>query len=177
MCFCFCIRLLRFFMWENIAMVLSTTISHTTSPQKLRIQQCTFCCQFFPITFINLMAKVNCLQISKNIFLTLGISVWPKIHFNALLRWKTEGVMKNIPLSFWSQLRWGWLPGGFDLHGFFKGIYKVRHCLLLDKMSSDVEPAPYQWWLRSYFSGRVQHIKMRDCVSRDILVRRCFGIP
>jgi hypothetical protein len=46
---------------------------------------------------------------------------------------------------------------------------RVRHCLLLDKMSSDVEPARCQW-LRSYFSDRSQRIRMGDCVSRDFLV-------
>jgi hypothetical protein len=40
----------------------------------------------------------------------------------------------------------------------------VRHCLLfLFKISGDVEPARYQW-LRSYFSGRIQRIRMGDCV-------------
>jgi hypothetical protein len=44
----------------------------------------------------------------------------------------------------------------------------------LNKMSSDVEPARCQW-MRSYFSGRIQRIRMGDCVSRDILVTS--GVP
>jgi hypothetical protein len=39
----------------------------------------------------------------------------------------------------------------------------VRLCLFLYKISSDVEPARCQW-LRSYFSGRIQRIRMGDCV-------------
>jgi hypothetical protein len=35
---------------------------------------------------------------------------------------------------------------------FSKAFNRVRHCLLLEKMSSDVGPA-YCQWLRSYFSG------------------------
>jgi hypothetical protein len=53
-------------------------------------------------------------------------------------------------------------------------IDKVRHRLLLDKMSTDVEPSRCQW-LVSYFSGRIQRVRMGDCVSRDILVTS--GVP
>jgi hypothetical protein len=49
---------------------------------------------------------------------------------------------------------------------FSKAFDKVRHRLLLDKMSTGVEPSRCQW-LGSYFSG--------DCVSRDILVTS--GVP
>jgi hypothetical protein len=35
---------------------------------------------------------------------------------------------------------------------FSKAFDRVRHCLLLDKMFNDIEPAHSQW-LRSYFSG------------------------
>jgi hypothetical protein len=52
---------------------------------------------------------------------------------------------------------------------FSKAFDKVRHCLLLATMSSDVEPARCQR-LRSYFFGTVQRIRMGDCVSREILV-------
>jgi hypothetical protein len=52
---------------------------------------------------------------------------------------------------------------------FSKAFDKVRHRLLLDKMSTDVEPFRCQW-LGSYFSGRIQRVRMGDCVSRDILV-------
>jgi hypothetical protein len=55
-----------------------------------------------------------------------------------------------------------------------KAFDKVRHRLLLDKMSTDVEPSRCQW-LGSYFSGRIQCIKMGDCVSKDILVTS--GVP
>jgi hypothetical protein len=47
----------------------------------------------------------------------------------------------------------------------------VRHRLLLDKMSTDVEPSRCQW-MGSYFSGRIQRVRMGDCISRDIL-----GVP
>jgi hypothetical protein len=51
---------------------------------------------------------------------------------------------------------------------FSKAFDKMRHRLLLDKMSTDVETSRCQW-LGSYFSGR-KRVKMGDCVSRDILV-------
>jgi hypothetical protein len=57
---------------------------------------------------------------------------------------------------------------------FFKVFEKVRHRLLLDKMSSNVEPSRCQR-LGSYFSGRIQRVKMGGCVSRDILVTS--GVP
>jgi hypothetical protein len=41
-------------------------------------------------------------------------------------------------------------------------------------MSTDVEPFRCQW-LGSYFSGRIQRVKMGDCVSRDNLVTS--GVP
>jgi hypothetical protein len=56
---------------------------------------------------------------------------------------------------------------------FAKAFDRVRHCLLLDKMFSDVEPACCQW-LRSYSSGRIQCIRMGDCFSRDILITQDF---
>jgi hypothetical protein len=52
---------------------------------------------------------------------------------------------------------------------FPKAFDKVCHRLLLDKMSTDVEPSRCQW-LSSYFSGRIQRVRMGDCVSRNILV-------
>jgi hypothetical protein len=52
---------------------------------------------------------------------------------------------------------------------FSNAFNKVRHRWLLDKMSTDVEPSRCQW-LGSYFSGRIQRVKIGDCVSRDILV-------
>jgi hypothetical protein len=58
--------------------------------------------------------------------------------------------------------------------GFSKAFDKVHHRLLLDKMSTDVEPSHCQW-LGSYFSGRIQRVKMVDCISRDILVTS--GVP
>jgi hypothetical protein len=57
---------------------------------------------------------------------------------------------------------------------FSKPFDKVRHRLFLDKMLTDVEPSRFQW-LGSYFSGRIQRVRMGDCVSRDILVSS--GIP
>jgi hypothetical protein len=41
-------------------------------------------------------------------------------------------------------------------------------------MSTDVEPSRYQT-LASYFSGRIQRVRMGDCVSRDISVTS--GVP
>jgi hypothetical protein len=64
------------------------------------------------------------------------------------------------------------VSGGFNLRGLF--FDKVRHRLLLHKMSTDVEPSHCQW-LGSYFSGRIQRVKMDDCGSRDILVTS--GVP
>jgi hypothetical protein len=49
------------------------------------------------------------------------------------------------------------------------GVRWVRHRLLLEKMSTNVEPSHCPW-LGSYFFGRIQRVKMGDCVSRDILV-------
>jgi hypothetical protein len=57
---------------------------------------------------------------------------------------------------------------------FSKAFHKVRSRLLLDKMLTDVEPSRCQW-LGSYFYGRIQRVKMNDCVSRDNLVTS--GIP
>jgi hypothetical protein len=57
---------------------------------------------------------------------------------------------------------------------FSKAFDKVRHRLLLAKMSTDVVPSRCQW-LGSYFSGRIQRVRMGDCVSRDILVTS--GVP
>jgi hypothetical protein len=51
---------------------------------------------------------------------------------------------------------------------FSKASDKVHHRLLLDKMSVDVEP-PHCQWLGSYFSGRIQRVRMGYCVSRVIL--------
>jgi hypothetical protein len=39
---------------------------------------------------------------------------------------------------------------------FSKAFNRVRHCLLLDKMSSDIEPAARCQWLRSHFFGPAQ---------------------
>jgi hypothetical protein len=52
---------------------------------------------------------------------------------------------------------------------FFKVFHNVRHRLLLDKMSSDVEPSGCLW-LGFYFSRRNQRIRICDCVSKDFLV-------
>jgi hypothetical protein len=52
---------------------------------------------------------------------------------------------------------------------FSKAFSKVRHRWLLDIMSTDVEPSRCQW-LGSYNSGRIQRVKIGECVSRDILV-------
>jgi hypothetical protein len=41
---------------------------------------------------------------------------------------------------------------------FSKAFDKVRHRLLLYKMSTDVEPSRCQW-LGFYFSGRIQRLK------------------
>jgi hypothetical protein len=40
---------------------------------------------------------------------------------------------------------------------FSNAFDKVRHRLLLDKLSTDVEPSRCQW-LGSYFSGRIQQV-------------------
>jgi hypothetical protein len=57
---------------------------------------------------------------------------------------------------------------------FSKSLDKVLHRLLLDKMSTDVEPSRCQW-LGSYYSGKIQRVKMGECVSRAILVTS--GVP
>jgi hypothetical protein len=44
---------------------------------------------------------------------------------------------------------------------FSKAFDKVRHRLLLGKMSTDVEPSHCQW-LGSYFSVRIQRVRMDD---------------
>jgi hypothetical protein len=55
----------------------------------------------------------------------------------------------------------------------FRSIECIRVRLLLEKMSTDVEPSRCQC-LGSYFSGRIQRVKMGDCVSKDILVTAGF---
>jgi hypothetical protein len=50
----------------------------------------------------------------------------------------------------------------------------IRSTRIFQRLSSDIEPARCQW-LRSYFSGRTQRIRMGDCVSRDLLVTS--GVP
>jgi hypothetical protein len=45
----------------------------------------------------------------------------------------------------------------------------MRHQLLLDEMSVDIEPARCMW-LRSYLSGKIQKIRIGDAVSKDIKV-------
>jgi hypothetical protein len=57
---------------------------------------------------------------------------------------------------------------------FSKAFDRVRQCLLLNKMSANIEPARCLW-LRSDFSGRTQRIRIGDCVSRDILATS--GVP
>jgi hypothetical protein len=52
---------------------------------------------------------------------------------------------------------------------FSKAFDRVRHCLLLNKMSTNIKPARCLW-LRSYFFGRIHHIRIGDCFSKDILV-------
>jgi hypothetical protein len=57
---------------------------------------------------------------------------------------------------------------------FSKAFVKVRHRLFLNKMSTNIEPSRCQW-LDSYFSGKIQRVRIGDCVSRDILVT--LGVP
>jgi hypothetical protein len=52
---------------------------------------------------------------------------------------------------------------------FSKAFDKLRHRLLLDKMLTNLEPSRHQW-LGSYFSGRIQRVKIDDYVSGDILI-------
>jgi hypothetical protein len=52
---------------------------------------------------------------------------------------------------------------------FSKAFDRVRHQLLLNEMSVDIEPASCMW-LGSYLSGRIQKIRIGDAVSKDIKV-------
>jgi hypothetical protein len=52
---------------------------------------------------------------------------------------------------------------------YTKAFDRVRHCLLLNKMSTNIKPARCLW-LRSYFFGRIHHIRIGDCFSKDTLV-------
>jgi hypothetical protein len=52
--------------------------------------------------------------------------------------------------------------------------FSISFDLFLDKMLTDVEPSRCQW-LGSYFSGRIQRVRMSDCVPRDMLVT--LGLP
>jgi hypothetical protein len=61
------------------------------------------------------------------------------------------------------------IEDGCQVDSIYTDFDKVRHCLFLDKTSTDVEPSRWQW-LCSYFSGRIQRVKIGVCVSRDILV-------
>jgi hypothetical protein len=52
---------------------------------------------------------------------------------------------------------------------FSKAFDRVRHCLLLDKMSGDIEPARCQW-LPSYFYSRIQRYALEwKTVFREII--------
>jgi Reverse transcriptase (RNA-dependent DNA polymerase) len=58
---------------------------------------------------------------------------------------------------------------------FSKAFEKVRHCLLLLKFAaSPIEPARCDL-LRSYLSGRIQCIRIGNCVSSEIWVTS--GVP
>jgi hypothetical protein len=50
---------------------------------------------------------------------------------------------------------------------FSKAFDRVRHQLLLEEMSMGIEPARCLW-LRSYLTGQIQRIRIRDAVSKDI---------
>jgi Reverse transcriptase (RNA-dependent DNA polymerase) len=53
---------------------------------------------------------------------------------------------------------------------FSKAFDKVRHCLLLLKFTlSPIDPARCKL-LRSYLSGRIQHIRIGSCISSEIKV-------
>jgi hypothetical protein len=52
---------------------------------------------------------------------------------------------------------------------FSKAFDKVRHLLSLIRCRFHCQ------WLGSYFFGRIQHVRMGSCVSRDILVTS--GVP
>jgi hypothetical protein len=58
---------------------------------------------------------------------------------------------------------------GFITWTFLRPLINVCHRLLLDKMSSDVELF-FCRQLGSYFYGKIQRIRVDDCVSSDILV-------
>jgi hypothetical protein len=50
-----------------------------------------------------------------------------------------------------------------------KAFDRVGHQLLLKKISVGIEPARCLW-LRSYFTGRMQKIRIGDAVIKDIRV-------
>jgi hypothetical protein len=58
---------------------------------------------------------------------------------------------------------------------FSRAFDRVRHQLLLNEMSVDIEPARCIWPLGSYLSGRIQKIRIGDVVSKDIEVTS--GVP
>jgi hypothetical protein len=60
----------------------------------------------------------------------------------------------------------GWHVGS-NYTDFSKAFDRVRHQLLLEEMSMDIEPARCLW-LRSYLTGRIQWIRISDAVSKDI---------
>jgi hypothetical protein len=57
---------------------------------------------------------------------------------------------------------------------FLKAFDRVRHQLLLEEMSMDIEPARCLW-LRSYLTGRIQRMRIGDAVLKDIRVTS--GVP
>jgi hypothetical protein len=57
---------------------------------------------------------------------------------------------------------------------FLKAFDRVRHQLLLEKMSVGIEPDRCLW-LRSYLTGRIQSIRIGGAVSKDIRVTS--GVP
>jgi Reverse transcriptase (RNA-dependent DNA polymerase) len=57
---------------------------------------------------------------------------------------------------------------------FSKAFDKIRHQLLLIKLALAVPPTKCGL-LRSYFSGRTQRVRIRNCVSKEVKVMS--GVP
>jgi hypothetical protein len=100
--------------------------------------------------------------------------------FKNLISVNQHGFMKNRSMAKnlleYASFVLNSIEGGWQVDSvyteFLKAFDRVRHQLLLEKMSMSIEPARC---LRSYLKGRIQRIRIGDAVSKDI--RMTSSIP
>jgi hypothetical protein len=95
--------------------------------------------------------------------------------FKNLISVNQHGFMKNRSMAKnlleYASLVLNSIEGGWEVDSvyteFLKAFDRVRHQLLLEKMSMSIETARY---LRSYLKGRIQRIRIGDAVSKEYRV-------